>query len=286
MKKRSMNWKDNYCSDNKKKLQRSDLRQNYRFNTKAAQKQWSHHQVIITTLLVTLIIVLLVGLMILYRAGSTGMVEKGVSADASWGSNLMKSQIGNSVMISASDDVWENKDSRLDQNALWDRSTVLSSVYYPIELEIPIEYEKEVVVDTPFSESKYGIYYSNAVFTFYDRSCKAYGMTGLVWCIVAFPLNEFDNFDKTDDGHIYSYNQVLLGTDENFAYELVYPNALEQYNSEDASNTQTYYKHSCVGQIIIERFIKRNKLESDGTWIEQYEKCTIDALEKNIDVSK
>ena len=60
----------------------------------------------------------------------------------------------------------------------------------------------------------------------------------------------------------------------------------QEYDSKRGLYTQTYYKHSCVGQIIIERFIKRNKLESDGTWIEQYEKCTIDALEKNIDVSK
>ncbi len=175
-----------------------------------------------------------------------------------------------------------NNDSATEENTTWSNSIILTSSYYPIELEVPTEYAEEVIIDVPFLEPTHDLYYSNAVFIFHDRTSLAYDMTGLVWCIIATPKEEYNAIIDSNESCIFMFNQTLLGSDGTYVYELIHPDTSGQYNLEDDANAQSYYEHICTGQDILEQFIQLNTITSDWTWIERYENCTINILKKNM----
>lgn len=150
---------------------------------------------------------------------------------------------------------------------------LLPSAVYPVALEIPAEYVEEIEVDTPFQDipmPEYEILYDNAVFSFYDKSSRKYNRIGLVWCITATPKNEYSPLDPVYYDFIFEYNQAELGTDEDYVYELIYPNASSQYNHNYSENTDSYFAHLAIGQDLLIQFIQQNSLQSDGAGVERY----------------
>lgn len=250
----------------------------------SASKRWVHRVALITASLVLMVTALSAGFMVLSRTASGNALEEGSPASAleTFGSEASPER-NPPAMIAQDSNVEEAEDSALEQNESWSNSTVLTSAYYPVELEVPAKYAEEILVDIPFSETEYDLYYSNAVFTFCDKSSGTYNMTGLVWCIIATPKEAFQSPNNTDENCIYMFNQTLLGTDEDYVYELIHPDPSGQYNPSDAGNTQSYYKHIGAGQSMVEQFIRHNAIDSDGTWRERYEKCTLRILQENME---
>lgn len=149
---------------------------------------------------------------------------------------------------------------------------LLSSAVYPVALEAPAEYMEEIEVDTPYEDTwcMEDIQFDNAVFSFYDKSSQAYGLIGLVWCIMATPKNEYTPLDPANYDYIYEYNQAVLGADEDYVYELIYPSASGQYNHNDSENADSYFSHLAIGQDLLTQFIQQNSLQSDGAGVERY----------------
>lgn len=148
---------------------------------------------------------------------------------------------------------------------------LLPSAVYPVALEIPAEYVEEIEVDTPFLDmSCETVQFDNAVFSFYDKSSQEYGRIGLVWCIIATPINEYTPLDPVNYDFIFEYNRAELGTDEDYAYELIYPRAARQCNIKDSENVESYFAHHAIGQDLLTQFIQQNSLQSDGVGVERY----------------
>lgn len=157
---------------------------------------------------------------------------------------------------------------------------LVPSVVYPVALEIPAEYAAEIEVDTPYQDNPYGtpegeIQFDNVVFSFYNKFSQAYDWIGLVWCITATPKNEYTPPDPMYYGVIFEYNQVELGTDENYVYTLIYPRASRQCNPDDPENVDSYFAHLAIGQDLLTQFIQQNSLQSDGAGFPRKNGCAI-----------
>lgn len=147
---------------------------------------------------------------------------------------------------------------------------LLPSAVYPVALEIPAEYVEEIEVDTPYKDTWCDVQYDNAVFSFCDKSSQKYDLIGLVWCITATPINEYTPLNPVNYDYIFEYNRAELGTDEDYAYELIYPSAGHQCNQNDPENAESYSTHIAIGQDLLTQFIQQNSLQSDGTGLERY----------------
>lgn len=170
--------------------------------------------------------------------------------------------------------------------SIWEEenTVLLSSARYPVTMRVPEEYSKNVLVDTPFScvtHTDTPIEYDNVAFSFYDHPLPESDMPGMVFLIIATPIEEFD-FERYEryEGINWMFSNTVIGTDEEYVYEIIHPGYPEEfYNNFTLEETTTYLNHLYVGYEILEAFASENNLEVNSDWGEHFTNLTISPVE-------
>lgn len=170
--------------------------------------------------------------------------------------------------------------------SIWEEenTVLLSSARYPVTMRVPEEYSKNVLVDTPFScvaHTNTPIEYDNVAFSFYDHPLPESDMPGMVFLIIATPIEEFD-FERYEryEGINWMFSNTVIGTDEEYVYEIIHPGYPEEfYNNFTLEDTTTYLNHLYVGYEILEEFASENNLEVNSDWGEHFTNLTISPVE-------
>lgn len=157
----------------------------------------------------------------------------------------------------------------------------LTSDQYQLTLYVPADYASEITPDSDFIDPNYDVTFSGNAFTFVDTSVRTSQFPGLVWCISALP-KETHNWERTEEflDYTFMYNQLPLGSDDRFVYELIYSDPGSQCTATDSAANFSYYLHLFDGLTMLEDFITRNGLEEYTPWRDRYEQRIIQPVEQ------
>lgn len=137
------------------------------------------------------------------------------------------------------------------------------------KLTIPASYQVYFEIDTPYIDEKYDeVNFENVVYSFYAPDCQTEYYKGLIWSIMIYDANSYENHNFIYD--MFMYNMIELGSDKNYDYVLLYPEPEHQYDLYSQQSALSYFRCLLRGIIILHTFIEENQLNSDGTWQDVY----------------
>ena len=109
-------------------------------------------------------------------------------------------------------------------------------------------------------------------------------MTGMVFLIIATPIEEFD-FEHYEryEGINWMFSNTVIGTDEEYVYEIIHPGYPEEfYDDSTLESTTAYLNHLYSGLSLLEYFAEENNLELNSDWSEHYFNLTIAPVEEQL----
>ena len=150
-----------------------------------------------------------------------------------------------------------------------DEKISITSTRSSTKLTIPASYKVNFEVDTPYIDEKYDeVNLDNVIYSFYAPDCQTEYYNGLIWSIMIYDANTYENHAFLYD--MFTYNTVELGSDETHDYVLLYPMPEDRFNSYSHQSTLSYFRCLLRGITILQTFIEENQLNSDGTWQDVY----------------
>lgn len=156
-----------------------------------------------------------------------------------------------------------------------------------LKLSVPTVYAEagDFTVDTPYDpQVDDGVRFDNVVFGFFnhwalDPDIPCYEPRGFVWCILRDPIETYD-FEAVEKvkNEIFLLNRTILATDEKYVYTLIHPH-LGGFPTDQVL-AHTHYARLAESPAILQDFIDRNGLTSDGQWEDLLREMTIDPCYK------
>lgn len=155
----------------------------------------------------------------------------------------------------------------------------LTSTEHALTLSVPLEYADNILIDTPLISEKYdginsdtNLNLKNIPFTFYTDGTNSFDQGGFVWCIVKRQIEDYDaDYYTFYESSVLAANFVLLGSDENYIYELMYPMVSEQIDASNYDGILHYAACANAGYDMLIDFCRENNISGDHSWTTRYQ---------------